>query len=149
MFLFKNGCTFELNGVEITVPDNFYIDGSPDDLSEEWLTFMPLDKSFSVRYEMNYNCRGTKEELYDFQFDDVDPDKPLSPIEKIEHNGLTGHQLTYKNECWQSYKVRFLLDKTDEGSTEFAISVNTDNLDIDKIKASPIFKRLLDGIRKI
>ena len=149
MFIFKNGCTFELNGVEITVPPNFSIDGDPTDFAEEWLTFIPPDKSFSVRYEMNYNSKGTKEELYDWLYDEYEPDKLLPPIEEIEYNGLAGHQTTYIGVKWQHYKAKFLVEKTDEGIIELAVTISTNNQDIEKIKASSEFKQIFQGIRRI
>lgn len=149
MFIFKNGCTFEQNGVEITVPANFGIEGDPVDIDEEWLTFMPPDKSFSVRYEMNYDSMGTKEELYDLVYDKLAPDRILPPIEEIEHDGLKGHQTTYCCINWQTYEARFLVEKTEKGSIEFVVSFSTKNQDIEKIKASPEFKQIFQGIRRI
>ena len=149
MFIFKNGCTFEQNGVEITVPANFGIDGDPVDFAEEWLTFMPPDKGYRVRYEMNYDSMGTKEELYDLIYDKFEPDRILPPIEEIEHNGLTGHQTTYCSINWQTYEARFMVEKTKKGSIEFVVSFSTFNHDIERIKASPEFKQVFQGIRRI
>ena len=149
MFIFKNGCTFEQNGVEITVPANFSIDGDPVDFAENWLTFMPPDKGYIVIYGMNYNSRGTREELYDLVYDELNPDRILPPIEEIENNGLAGHQTTYIGIKWQIYEARFSVEQTDDVFIEFVVIVKTENHDIEKIKASPEFKQIFRGIRRI
>ena len=43
-------------------------------------------------------------------------------------------------------KLKF--NKTEDGDTEFVFVLWTENNDIEDIKASPDFKKLLNGIRK-
>lgn len=60
MFLLKNECNFELNGVSVSIPANYYIDGSPEDAHENKLSFYPFDKSFEVTYEVVKCDKDTK-----------------------------------------------------------------------------------------
>ena len=48
----------------------------------------------------------------------------------------------------QYYVVRFIVEKTENGNTEFELSVLTYNGDIEEIKASSELKELMDRIKK-
>lgn len=148
MFLLKNECSFELNGIRITVPSNYYIDGSPDYLHENKLSFYPLDKSFEASYEVVEWEKGTKESFLEYarggkSYND------FPPIEEFENNGLNGHHATYGDHKNQYYEARFLLDGTESHNIQLVFFIRTENQDIEEIKSSVEFKKLLNNVRKV
>lgn len=148
MFLLKNECSFELNGISITVPSNYYIDGSPEDVLENKLSFYPLNKSFEVSYEVVEWDKGTKESILEYERGYKSFNK-FPPIEEFENNGLKGHHATYGNQINQYYEARFLLEGTDIDNIQFVFYIRTENQDIEEIKSSGEFEKLLNGVRKI
>jgi len=146
MYLLKNSCYFELNGIVFKVPENYYIDAGNTGGDENDLFFESFDRSFQVSYKMKYNCAGIKESLSNTQLFIFDA---CQPIEEIKHNGLKWYCTTYGDEKEQYFDARFLIEETDSGSTEFEFSILTYNGDIERIKKSSEFKELFYGIQVI
>ena len=142
MFLFKKFC-FEIDGIIEDISAVLDTDWT----DENSLAFQYGDGRY--RYKFNYeiirNCMGTKEALIDSQQEIC---YKIFPIEEIKLNGLKGHHSTYSTNREQYYEARFLIDKTKDGDTEFVFILWTENNDIEDIKASPDFKKLLHAIRK-
>ncbi len=135
---------FESEDVSVEVSGDYY----PADDSEcidGGLAFYAIDGSHTVIYEILHDGKGTKKTLLETQKEDYGKNWE---IEDIELNGLKGHCSTYGESYIQFYEARFLLGETEKGCTEFAFVVYTRNHDIEEIKASDHFKKLLNGIRK-
>ena len=146
MFLLKNDCRFELEGVTFTVPKNYYIDADNANADENTLFFEPLGHDFQVSFKIDYQCGSVQNALTDFQlmmFNDCEP------IQEIEHNGLKGFCSTFGNGREQYYEARFLVEGTARGCTVFEFTALTYQGNIAKIKESPEFKQLFDSIQKI
>lgn len=151
MFILSKTCHFECNGVIVSVPENYYVYAGPEFIDEDnMLMFKPLDDRYCVIYQVWKHCSGTRESILEFLTEDADIGKDIQypHIEEIENNGLKGHHYICRFENEQYYEARFLIEETDKGCTQFVFCVTTTDYDIEKIKASPEFKVLLDGIRK-
>lgn len=144
MIILKNFC-FETAGINITIPDGYLLDTSGNYIGEDVINIESADGDYNVVYNVDYNFSGTKESLTEMQQETF---HKVQLIEEIETNGLKGHKSTYGNEKNQYFEARFLIDESDEGTTELSIVIETSNNDIEKIKASPEFKELLDGIQR-
>lgn len=75
--------------------------------------------------------------------------KDFPPIEEFQNNSLKGHHGTYGSERNQYYEIRFLIDGTESDNIQFVFYIRTQNHDIEKIKSSLDFKKLLSSIRKV
>ena len=147
MFLIRN-LKFEVCGVSVEIPEEV---GAV--LNTEWtdknsLIFNHKDDRYKFAYEISNKGTYTRKSL-------VESIREISderfPIEPIELNGLEGHHSTYCNDSdkeEQYYEARFLAKQRLDGCTEFVFIIWTKNNDIEEIKASPEFKKLLGGIRK-
>ena len=109
MFLLKNEYKFELNDVSISVPANYYINGHPECVHENKLSFYSFDKSIEVSYEVVKWDSSTKESIlaYAMYYDSYND---FPPIEEFENNGLKGHHGIYGGKKNQYYEARFLLE---------------------------------------
>lgn len=145
MCLFRNGCRFEIDGIAVSVPENYCICPDVECCFENALFFVPPDGSFRVSYEMHSDCMGTKETLLQVQ-SQIETLHKAGTVEEIEVNGLKGHCFTYGGKVDQYFEARFSVDK--ESGTEFAFTIHTENHDIESIMASPQFNKLLYGIGK-
>ena len=144
MFLIRN-LKFEVCGVSVEIPEDISIILDTDWTDENSLAFQHRDGKYNFNYEIIRNCMGTKEELIDSQQEIC---YETFPVEEIELNGLKGHHSTYSTNREQYYEARFSIDKSEDGNTEFVFVLWTKNNDIEKIKASSEFKKLLCGIRR-
>ena len=150
MFILRDKCQFKISKVVFTVPKDYYIKAGHTDFDNNILCFAPPDECFVVCYRLvcNSNKRwdviNIKEKLLillSLLYDQYQPSK------KIEHNGLIGYCTTYGDGKEQYYEARFLIDEPDSNIIGFEFSVLTYNGDIERIKKSPEFKELFDGIQ--
>ncbi|MCI8589166.1 MAG: hypothetical protein HFE77_00390 [Clostridiales bacterium] len=146
MYLLKNKTCFETSGVAITVPENYYLLGDSADAAENTLVFTSPDRHFQVVYKVHTNNLGTKEALIDTQMGIYGT---CRPIETVMFGGLAGHCATYGDDNEQIYEARLLIEASVAGCTALEVTVRTYHGDIEKVKASPTFKTLLAGIRKV
>ena len=144
MFLIKKLC-FEIGGISAEISEDISAVLDTDWTDGNSLVFKRSDGRYSFNYEISRNCMGTKEALIDSQQEIC---YKIFPVGEIELNGLKGHHSTYSTNREQYFEARFLIDKTEGGDTEFVFVLWTENNDIEDIKASPDFKKLLNGIRK-
>ncbi len=150
MFILKEKCQFKISKVVFTVPKDYYIEVSNTDLDNNMLCFSPPDKSFVVCYRLVCNSKKIRD-VMDIKYRLLIFLSLLyaqyQPSQKIEHNGLIGYCTTYGDEKEQYYEARFLIDEPDSDIIEFEFSILTYNGDIERIKKSPEFKELFDGIQ--
>ncbi len=137
---------YEVAGVRITIPEGYEIQILGDAVSDNMLIIKPVNQNYMISYDVEYDCPDTKESFTETQENLYEK---TFPIEEITLNGLSGYQSTYGDSTEQCYDARFLLKKTDTGNTVFSLMVYTPNNDIEEIKASENFKKLLNGIQKI
>ena len=74
--------------------------------------------------------------------------KPAHRSKKIEHNGLKGYCSTFSDVEDEVFMAVFSIVDRAEGYNRFKFSVSTPSFDFEKIKASPAFQKLWDGIGK-
>ena len=145
MFLIKN-LAFEVCGVSVEITEEIGAVLNTDRTDENSLVFNNSDGGYTFAYEISRKGTYTRKSLIE-SISEVS-DEPFS-IEPIELNGLKGHHSTYIGGREQYYEARFVAEQTESGGTEFVFILWTENNDIEAIKASPDFKKLLGGIRKI
>ena len=144
MFLIRN-LKFEVCGVSVEIPEEIGAVFYSDWTDENSLVFNHSGGGYTFAYEISHNGTDTRTSL-------VESIKEISEVpfsvEPIGLNGLEGHHSTYADGREQYYEARFLAAQTESGSTEFTFVLWTKNNDIEKIKASYEFKKLLCGIRR-
>ena len=145
MFLIKKLC-FEIEGVSAEIPEEIGAVFNSDWTDENSIVFNHSGGGYTFAYEISYNnSTDTRTSL-------VESIKEISEVsfsvEPFGLNGLEGHHSTYAGGSEQYYEARFLAAQTESGSTELTFVLWTKNNDIEEIKASPEFKKLLHGIRK-
>ena len=144
MFLIKKLC-FEIEGVSVEIPEEIGAVFNSDWTDENSIVFNHSGGGYTFAYEISHNGTDTRKSL-------VESIKEISEypfsVEPFGLNGLKGHHSTYSTNREQYFEARFLIDKTEDGDTEFVFVLWTENNDIEDIKASPDFKKLLNGIRK-
>ena len=143
MFLIRN-LKFEVCGVSVEIPEEISIILDTDWTDENSLVFNHSG-GYTFAYEISHNGTDTRTSL-------VESIKEISEVpfsvEPIGLNGLEGHHSTYADGSEQYYEARFLAAQTESGSTELTFVLWTKNNDIEEIKASHEFKKLLCGIRR-
>ena len=144
MFLIRN-LKFEVCGVSVEIPEEIGAVFYSDWTDENSLVFNHSGGGYTFAYEISHNGTDTRTSL-------VESIKEISEVpfsvEPIGLNGLEGHHSTYADGREQYYEARFLAAQTESGSTELTFVLWTKNNDIEKIKASYEFKKLLCGIRR-
>lgn len=145
MFLIKKLC-LEIEGVSVEIPEEIGAVFNSDWTDENSIVFNHSGGGYTFAYEISYNnSTDTRTSL-------VESIKEISEVsfsvEPFGLNGLEGHHSTYAGGSEQYYEARFLAAQTESGSTELTFVLWTKNNDIEEIKASPEFKKLLHGIRK-
>ena len=144
MFLIRN-LKFEVCGVSVEIPEEIGAVFYSDWTDENSLVFNHSGGGYTFAYEISHNGTDTRTSL-------VESIKEISEVpfsvEPIGLNGLEGHHSTYADGREQYYEARFLAAQTESGSTELTFVLWTENNDIEEIKASPEFKKLLCGIRR-
>ena len=145
MFLIKKLC-LEIEGVSVEIPEEIGAVFNSDWTDENSIVFNHSGGGYTFAYEISYNnSTDTRTSL-------VESIKEISEVsfsvEPFGLNGLEGHHSTYAGGSEQYYEARFLAAQTESGSTELTFVLWTKNNDIEEIKASPEFKKLLYGIRK-
>ena len=150
MYRLTHDCCFAAHsaaahGAAFSVPQNYFINGAPSEGDENALLFESPDHHFQVSYKIHLNSKGTEASLIDTQMGIYGTCQPVSPITL---DGLRGHCATYGDENEQYFEARLCLEETEAGCTELEFTILTHHGDIEKIKASPAFKMLLEGIRK-
>ncbi len=137
---------YELAGLYITVPEGYEVESILEKyFSDNALMIKHADKDYTIVYYVEDDCPATKANIIDTQKRLLGK---VYPIYEITVNGLFGYQTTYDTKKQQCFEARFPLKKTDTGNTEFVFMIFTVNNDIDEIKASDDFQKLLNGIRK-
>lgn len=144
MFLIRN-LKFEVCGVSVEIPEEIDAVFYSDWTDENSLVFNHSGGGYTFAYEISHNGTDTRTSL-------VESIKEISEVpfsvEPIGLNGLEGHHSTYADGREQYYEARFLAAQTESGSTELTFVLWTKNNDIEEIKASHEFKKLLCGIRR-
>ena len=144
MFLIRN-LKFETCGVSVEIPEEIGAVFNSDWTDENSLVFNHSGGGYTFAYEISHNGTDTRTSL-------VESIKEISEypfsVEPFGLNGLEGHHSTYAGGSEQYYEARFLAAQTESGSTELTFVLWTENNDIEEIKASPDFKKLLCGIRR-
>ena len=145
MFLIKKLC-FEIEGVSAEIPEDISAVLDTDWTDENSLVFNHSSGGYTFAYEISYNnSTDTRTSL-------VESIKEISEVpfsvEPLGLNGLKGHHSTYADGREQYYEARFLAAQTESGSKELTFVLWTKNNDIEEIKASYEFKKLLCGIRR-
>ena len=144
MFLLRN-LKFEVCGVSVEIPEEIGAVFYSDWTDENSLVFNHSGGGYTFAYEISHNGTDTRTSL-------VESIKEISEVpfsvEPIGLNGLEGHHSTYADGREQYYEARFLAAQTESGSTELTFVLWTKNNDIEEIKASHEFKKLLCGIRR-
>ena len=144
MFLIRN-LKFEVCGVSVEIPEEIGAVFYSDWTDENSLVFNHSGGGYTFAYEISHNGTDTRTSL-------VESIKEISEVpfsvKPIGLNGLEGHHSTYADGREQYYEARFLAAQTESGSTELTFVLWTKNNDIEKIKASSEFKKLLCGIRR-
>ena len=145
MFLIKKLC-FEIEGVSAEIPEDISAVLDTDWTDENSLVFNHSSGGYTFAYEISYNnSTDTRTSL-------VESIKEISEypfsVEPFGLNGLKGHHSTYADGREQYYEARFLAAQTESGSTGLTFVLWTKNNDIEEIKASHEFKKLLCGIRR-
>ena len=144
MFLIRN-LKFEVCGVSVEIPEELGAVFYSDWTDENSLVFNHSGGGYTFAYEISHNGTDTRTSL-------VESIKEISEVpfsvEPIGLNGLEGHHSTYAGGSEQYYEARFLAAQTESGSTELTFVLWTKNNDIEEIKASHEFKKLLCGIRR-
>ena len=144
MFLIRN-IIFEVCGVSVEIPEEIGAVFYSDWTDENSLVFNHSGGGYTFAYEISHNGTDTRTSL-------VESIKEISEVpfsvEPIGLNGLEGHHSTYADGREQYYEARFLAAQTESGSTELTFVLWTKNNDIEEIKASYEFKKLLCGIRR-
>ena len=144
MFLIRN-LKFEVCGVSVEIPEEIGAVFYSDWTDENSLVFNHSGGGYTFAYEISHNGTDTRTSL-------VESIKEISEVpfsvEPIGLNGLEGHHSTYADGREQYYEARFLAAQTESGSTELTFVLWTKNNDIEEIKASYEFKKLLCGIRR-
>ncbi len=144
MFLIRN-LKFEVCGVSVEIPEEIGAVFYSDWTDENSLVFNHSGGGYTFAYEISHNGTDTRTSL-------VESIKEISEVpfsvEPIGLNGLEGHHSTYADGREQYYEARFLAAQTESGSTELTFVLWTKNNDIEEIKASHEFKKLLCGIRR-
>lgn len=145
MFLIKKLC-LEIEGVSVEIPEEIGAVFNSDWTDENSIVFNHSGGGYTFAYEISYNnSTDTRTSL-------VESIKEISEVsfsvEPFGLNGLEGHHSTYAGGSEQYYEARFLAAQTESGSTELTFVLWTKNNDIEEIKASYEFKKLLCGIRK-
>ena len=145
MFLIRN-LKFETCGVSVEIPEEIGAVFNSDWTDENSLVFNRSGGGYTFAYEISYNnSTDTRTSL-------VESIKEISEypfsVEPFGLNGLEGHHSTYAGGSEQYYEARFLAAQTESGSTELTFVLWTENNDIEEIKASYEFKKLLCGIRR-
>ena len=145
MFFIKKLC-FEIEGVSVEIPEEIGAVFNSDWTDENSIVFNRSGGGYTFAYEISYNnSTDTRTSL-------VESIKEISEypfsVEPFGLNGLEGHHSTYAGGSEQYYEARFLAAQTESGSTELTFVLWTKNNDIEEIKASPDFKKLLCGIRR-
>ena len=144
MFLIRN-LKFEVCGVSVEIPEEIGAVFYSDWTDENSLVFNHSGGGYTFAYEISHNGTDTRTSL-------VESIKEISEVpfsvKPIGLNGLEGHHSTYADGREQYYEARFLAAQTESGSTELTFVLWTKNNDIEEIKASHEFKKLLCGIRR-
>ena len=145
MFFIKKLC-FEIEGVSVEIPEEIGAVFNSDWTDENSIVFNHSGGGYTFAYEISYNnSTDTRTSL-------VESIKEISEypfsVEPFGLNGLEGHHSTYVGGSEQYYEARFLAAQTESGSTELTFVLWTKNNDIEEIKASHEFKKLLCGIRR-
>ena len=144
MFFIRN-LKFEVCGVSVEIPEEIGAVFYSDWTDENSLVFNHSGGGYTFAYEISHNGTDTRTSL-------VESIKEISEVpfsvEPIGLNGLEGHHSTYADGREQYYEARFLAAQTESGSTELTFVLWTKNNDIEEIKASYEFKKLLCGIRR-
>ena len=144
MFLIRN-LKFEVCGVSVEIPEEIGAVFYSDWTDENSLVFNHSGGGYTFAYEISHNGTDTRTSL-------VESIKEISEVpfsvEPIGLNGLEGHHSTYADGREQYYEARFLAAQTESGSPELTFVLWTKNNDIEEIKASHEFKKLLCGIRR-
>lgn len=137
---------YEVAGLYITIPEGFEVEFIREKfLNDDMLMIKPANKNYTIYYDVEYDCSDAKEHMIETQKRMF---KKVYPIEEITVNGLPGYQTTYNTKKQQCHEVRLLVEKSDTGDTEFLMIIFSGNNDIEEIKASDEFKKLLNGIRR-
>ena len=144
MFLIRN-LKFEVCGVSVEIPEEIGAVFYSDWTDENSLVFNHSGGGYTFAYEISHNGTDTRTSL-------VESIKEISEVpfsvKPIGLNGLEGHHSTYADGREQYYEARFLAAQTESGSTGLTFVLWTKNNDIEEIKASHEFKKLLCGIRR-
>jgi len=108
----QNG-RFYTHGVSFTIPDGFHLETEPEFVYQFGLGAWVPDKSCYVEWTVEDNCLGTEKELVSL-FQEPSNAIPLSEIQSVSVNGLSGHQVTYCKEQKFFLEVRLSLQKEAE-----------------------------------
>lgn len=134
---------FNQFGVSFALPSEFFFDSCDDEhLFENGIRVLSGNRDYAMQFAIHRNCKSTAEELE--QLWDAGSATPLSGLEKIRHNGLSGHQAYYSyQDGMQYFEMRLSLPD----DMQFSLMIETEEKDILELVKSEDIQRLIQEIQ--
>ena len=118
---------FHFEGISFQIPDNYFLDSTPGEESENTIHLCAPDESYGVEIRVEEDCDGSEAELASV-ISDLTP-TVVYPIAPLVINGLCGHHATYRNRRTQYYEAWFDID--DGVALSVVVETKGDILDVD------------------
>ena len=118
---------FHFEGISFQIPDNYFLDSTPGEESENTIHLCAPDESYGVEIWVEEDCDGSEAELASV-ISDLTP-TVVYPIAPLVINGLCGHHATYRNRRTQYYEAWFDID--DGIALSVVVETKGDILDVD------------------
>ena len=141
MMRYQNG-RFFTHGICFAIPDGFHLETEPDYVYEYGLGAWTPDQSCYVEWNIEENCLGTEKELSAL-FQEASGSVPLTEIRPVSVNGLSGHQMAYREEQKYFLEVRLALKE----KAELVFLVSGEGEDILSRMDLPDLQQALNSIR--